>query len=195
MKTCSTCLKSLPLSDFRTARANRDGLTGQCRACLRAYQATYREANREQILECARRYRERNPEKVRDARRAWKASPSGRAERQSIEYRVKAIERTRRWNEANPLRGRIGRAASHANKKYGHLGTFAVAEALELFDGNRGKCAYCPAPATELDHVIPLSRGGENTIDNLLPSCESCNASKGNKPLFTWLEFRAACEA
>lgn len=34
-----------------------------------------------------------------------------------------------------------------------------------------------------MDHVIPLSRGGDHSIDNIVPSCFSCNASKGNKLL------------
>lgn len=40
------------------------------------------------------------------------------------------------------------------------------------------RCAYCPAAATTIDHVIPLSRGGTNFEGNLAPACRSCNSSK-----------------
>ncbi len=30
-----------------------------------------------------------------------------------------------------------------------------------------------------VDHVIPLSKGGNNHISNLVPSCNSCNAGRG----------------
>jgi len=33
----------------------------------------------------------------------------------------------------------------------------------------------------EIDHVIPLSKGGENTEENLVCSCRKCNRSKGSK--------------
>lgn len=41
------------------------------------------------------------------------------------------------------------------------------------------QCAYCGKPATEADHIIARSRGGNTTPENLVPSCRSCNASKG----------------
>lgn len=47
-------------------------------------------------------------------------------------------------------------------------------------------CFYCSSPTQELDHVIALSRGGNHSIGNLLPSCRSCNASKGSKTIMEW---------
>jgi 5-methylcytosine-specific restriction endonuclease McrA len=40
------------------------------------------------------------------------------------------------------------------------------------------RCHYCPAPATTVDHVVPVARGGGHA-GNLVPACTSCNASKG----------------
>jgi 5-methylcytosine-specific restriction endonuclease McrA len=44
-------------------------------------------------------------------------------------------------------------------------------------------CAYCGQPATTLDHLIPISKGGP-PLDptNLIPACNPCNASRGNRP-------------
>lgn len=51
-------------------------------------------------------------------------------------------------------------------------------------DGDR--CWFCWRPFTEerkrtLDHMIPVSEGGTNDIENLVLSCESCNQIKGNR--------------
>jgi 5-methylcytosine-specific restriction endonuclease McrA len=50
------------------------------------------------------------------------------------------------------------------------------------------RCAYCGKKAVlELDHVVPISRGGSHEISNAVPSCRSCNAKKGNKSLLLFL--------
>lgn len=52
-----------------------------------------------------------------------------------------------------------------------------------------GGCAYCGATGTALqkDCVLPLSRGGRYTVDNVVPACRSCNASKCNAEVTQWL--------
>ena len=43
-------------------------------------------------------------------------------------------------------------------------------------------CAYCGSPdANEVDHVWPKSRGGEDTLDNLVCCCRRCNILKKDK--------------
>ena len=49
------------------------------------------------------------------------------------------------------------------------------------------RCEYCQAPEIvfnfpfEVEHIIPLSRQGKNTPDNLALSCRSCNLRKGSR--------------
>ena len=52
-----------------------------------------------------------------------------------------------------------------------------------------GGCAYCGAIDTPLqrDCVQALSRGGRYTLDNIVPACGSCNASKCNDEVTGWL--------
>lgn len=50
-------------------------------------------------------------------------------------------------------------------------------------------CAYCGATDTPLqrDCVLPISRGGRYTLDNVVPACRSCNTSKCNDEVTGWL--------
>jgi 5-methylcytosine-specific restriction endonuclease McrA len=50
-------------------------------------------------------------------------------------------------------------------------------------------CAYCGVADQPLqrDCVQALSRGGRYTLDNIVPACRSCNASKSNDEVTTWM--------
>lgn len=50
-------------------------------------------------------------------------------------------------------------------------------------------CAYCGATGTTLqrDCVMPISRGGRYTVDNVVPACAACNASKCNDEVTGWM--------
>jgi 5-methylcytosine-specific restriction endonuclease McrA len=52
-----------------------------------------------------------------------------------------------------------------------------------------GGCAYCGATdnALQRDCILPISRGGRYTLENCVPACRSCNASKGGEEVTHWL--------
>jgi 5-methylcytosine-specific restriction endonuclease McrA len=52
-----------------------------------------------------------------------------------------------------------------------------------------GGCSYCGADDSPLqkDCMLPISRGGRYTLANVVPACRSCNASKCNTEVTTWL--------
>ena len=52
-----------------------------------------------------------------------------------------------------------------------------------IFNRSNGKCAYCGAKATEIDHVVPKANGGTDSTYNLVASCRACNKKKSNSSL------------
>ena len=52
-----------------------------------------------------------------------------------------------------------------------------------IFNKTNGRCSYCGAKATEIDHIIPRANGGTDSTYNLTPSCRSCNEKKSNLSL------------
>ncbi len=52
-----------------------------------------------------------------------------------------------------------------------------------VFARDGGRCAYCAGTATSIDHVIPRSRGGAHTWDNVVAACRRCNHIKADRTL------------
>lgn len=55
----------------------------------------------------------------------------------------------------------------------------------EIFTRDNFKCHYCGATTKdgirlEIDHIMPFSKGGDNSKDNLVTACNLCNAGKGD---------------
>jgi len=50
-----------------------------------------------------------------------------------------------------------------------------------VFARDEWTCQYCGAAAENLDHVIPRSRGGTHTWDNVVAACRRCNSRKENR--------------
>lgn len=52
-----------------------------------------------------------------------------------------------------------------------------------------GGCAYCGerVPPLHKDCLLPISRGGRYTATNVVPACQSCNSSKWNTEVTTWM--------
>lgn len=70
-----------------------------------------------------------------------------------------------------------------------------------LFNEQAGKCHYCETEMTlslgfnrtaTVDHVVPRSKGGADTNDNIVAACYDCNQKKGNMPVEKFLRLLAA---
>lgn len=55
--------------------------------------------------------------------------------------------------------------------------------AVLVRDGRRCQFAHCRRGASTVDHVIPRSRGGDHSWENVIAACPRCNARKGDRLL------------
>ena len=94
------------------------------------------------------------------------------------------------WRKSRPLEVRQALDASHrhtrrARKLAADVFGPVPPEAYQAIRAS-GPCVYCAAPASAVDHIRPLSRGGWEHESNLVPACGSCNCSKNDSLLTEW---------
>ena len=67
---------------------------------------------------------------------------------------------------------------------------------FEVFKRDKFTCQYCgrtpPSVILEADHIVPVSKGGQNESLNLVTACEDCNRGKSDKQLSSVIPSRAA---
>jgi hypothetical protein len=63
----------------------------------------------------------------------------------------------------------------------------------KIFERDSYKCHYCDKQLTRfsatLDHIQPVSEGGDNSFDNLVTACLHCNSRRGSKPIMEALLY------
>lgn len=68
-----------------------------------------------------------------------------------------------------------------------HLRSEARQKRYRVIERYGKLCVYClERVADTIDHVIPLSKGGDSSIENLRPACSDCNEKKGNTEDFNY---------
>lgn len=158
-----------------------------CRERRRAVQA------REKSI----RYYARNTEARRAVARArYAADPDyQRTWREANREHVRAWDRERRLRDLPRVRAvEAAKSRLRRARKAGVGGSHTADEFAALCVSYDGCCAYCGVVPERLtaDHVIPISRGGSDDIENIVPACASCNFSKGAAAGDEFLRRRAA---
>jgi 5-methylcytosine-specific restriction endonuclease McrA len=157
--TCIGCNAIKPATSdfFYRSKNTKSGIEGTCRSCRSAYQKTYYEQNFEQICASQKIYNKADPER----------------------YKATARSKNRR------------RKAKRLNNGFEIYTEFQV---LDLFGTD---CYICKEPidleasrkcgiegwqrSLHIDHVLPMSKGGPDTLSNVRPSHAECNLIKGSK--------------
>lgn len=162
LRVCSLCLIPKPATtEFFAMVSEYQWLTRKCKDCL---------------CEQARSW----------ARQNWE---------QKREYNSSAAvkQRKRRHREMNLERYReIARVGQNRRRalELGAEGAYDRKDIVEMFEQQHGLCCYCEVPLHEsyhIEHIVPLSRGGSNSPENIALACASCNSRKAARTLMEFL--------
>lgn len=208
-KRCSKCGEIKPLSEFNRRNDRKSGFTSACKDCNRkmCHQYGLRNSDHLRVKKHAKYWE--NPQLARNRKNSWYAAHKkkigeqsrirywshpdkfrDKARRWARNHSEKHNKNARNWRRAHPIHVRTYAARRRAMTRQAD-GSHTPAEITEQYKRQRGKCYYCQCKLGDkyhVDHVVPLSRGGSNSIDNLVLACPECNLRKQDKLPHEWDE-------
>lgn len=197
-KVCTQCNQEKILKDFNLEPRAKDGHRANCKVCKAKSDKDYKLRNKEKVKERLHKYylahsdkakqasklwQQKNPEKVKEiAKRSRKKNPD--TARKAVRKWTKLNpEYKKEWIAKNPLKGAEYNRTRRC-KISGSVGRILASEWEELKTQYDHRCLRCgvkenlPDIKLTIDHVVPISVGGDNIIENAQPLCKSCNSSK-----------------
>lgn len=172
------------LSNQKKERYKRDA------DIVKAQVKNYRDNNKDKLLERNRRYRSNNKEKValkqKEYQRQRYLDNTDKILERNKSYRLKNIESFREYNRKyrNTPKGKaIQRNAHNIRRDRRREGDVTTEQMMEL--QKTKVCYWCNSKIKEndlqIDHYVPIAKGGKHTISNLVASCSKCNLDKRAK--------------
>ena len=203
-KVCTMCKTEKPFDDFPKDPRMADGSRNQCKRCrdfrkreqianspelqrkAKERSARYYREHQEETIARVRAYAQENRDKVLEkSRKYWHT----RVDKEAYNEARQARRVERYWSDLEFREKRL-RESRHSTKTRkarlrGAEGSYSLREWEELCEKYNYTCLRCGLSGSDVyltvDHVIPVSKGGTNTIENIQPLCGSCNSKKNNK--------------
>jgi 5-methylcytosine-specific restriction endonuclease McrA len=182
-KQCKHCKKSFNLphfnSKFCSHVCNRRFFTAKYRNRISCYNKIYYANNIEKYKELWKKYHDAHKEEL-----------SARSRQRYQLLKKNNPELLHRWSRKGGKRYRqtengklTKRLDFHRRRnKIKLLEPIDKNEWLEKLKSFGSKCVNCgSSEKITIDHIVPISKGGTNHINNLQPLCGYCNSSKGAK--------------
>jgi 5-methylcytosine-specific restriction endonuclease McrA len=179
-KVCRKCGATRKTTEFRKGE-------NTCRNCDKERKKKYRAQNKDKIKEYSKEYYTQNKDKIKEYSKEYYTHNRDKLKEYYTQNKDKIKEREKKYRTQNRDKRNIRDHNRQARIK-ANGGKFTARQwqlLLKLYDH---KCAYCGKPGKlTIDHIIPISRGGLNVIENIVPACQTCNFSKSASELRTWI--------
>lgn len=149
----------------------------------------WREQNRDYYLSCLKEYNHKNKEILKIKKKERIAKNPEEFYNRCNEYNKTYQKQYYNQNKEKYIqKGKQRRA--HLR---GGIGTFSVYDEKFLYSSQQGKCVVCRKNLNnkyDVDHILPLSKGGRNDKYNIQLLCSLCNKQKAAKDPIEFMQSR-----
>jgi len=186
VKTCSKCKKELSADYFHRFCHSSDGLSAWCKSCKKQYHKEWESKNREKCNLYRKEWLKNNKNYYKLYFRKWSSQNRNKTREWARIYRenhsYECRERIKLWGLNNPdklYKYDLRRRSRKKNAFVEDVDRFIVLENYNQL------CGICGGPVNSnnfhVDHIIPISKGGEHSYKNTQPAHLKCNLVKGDK--------------
>lgn len=215
-KTCGRCKQLKAFSEFQKHKSLKFGLQSWCKVCIAFRQANKSERVLNKPTATEKWCNRCKQYKVFASFGKHKTLPLGlthwcsvcitqsnatiylggnQQRRQNYYQAHKAQHRinTKQWKKNNPERVQISSVASRQRRATRILtcavNDFTADEWVDRLREFNYCCAYCHTDLGKLqiEHMQPISRGGNHTLSNIVPACKECNLRKSTKSFLAFM--------
>ena len=156
MKVCCRCEIEKPIAEYTKNRAKPDGLDARCKEC------------KKEVREIRREYNSAYGKKWREENRGY------------VEMYRKCYSDTHRLEENARLRVQAAKRRKILAENF-----IEEVDYNKILERDNYMCHICNKPVepqdVHFDHVVPLSKGGAHSMENVKVAHSACNLRKGNK--------------
>lgn len=192
-KVCSRCKEEKSLGDFYKDARKKDGLYPHCKSCHNKLTTDYERRRyasdsefRQRKQAANQRWAAKNPDKVI----AYRTNEEFKDHRREYmrDWRDEHEEHLRVYDRSYKQNNRPQRAENQARRNARkRLATIEPVDFDEILERDGLWCYLCQSEVEpddiHFDHVVPLSKGGMHTMDNIRVTHSVCNLRKGDRLL------------
>ncbi len=205
LKKCKSCFIVKSLDNYHKCKKSRYGVVTECKECRAKYNKQLFTNDKERMLKVRRDYKKNNPIKTKESNAIYAEKNKDEINKRCRESYHKNIDkekaRNKKYRDNNKDKEKARKKRYQQTENYKDVRRRAEFKyrALELSTDDKtitkqsledllskqnNKCYHCGIELDSkkhLDHFYPLSKGGANSISNVVWSCPHCNLSKGAK--------------
>lgn len=193
ISSCKECMKEYQ-------QLNRDK--------TKEYEKEYRQLNKDKIKEQRKEHRQLNNSKIKEYMEEYYRTNKVELKERAKKYGQLNKDRVKEYQQSNKIeikkrmkeysQTEAGRLSSYRRsmkrRSYKHKVVFKPHERKQILDRDNWTCQCCGIKVHDestddwntpkkchIDHIIPISKGGDSTPKNLRVLCRTCNLTKSNK--------------